>query len=493
MQSATGKRLLMLELDSLSLPFLRQHAEQLPTFRALLESGALVQTDTTADIASASVWPTFATGQLPGGHGHYFPFQWLAGEMRFCRSYAAAWKGALDYEPFWYALARRGVECIVLDAVQAVPHPNPPCLEINDWSAQSSGQPQASDPAVLAELRRRFGRRPIGMEITVAKSRRLSMSLQRQAIRSLRQKADAILWLGQARPWRFYLASIQDVHRAGHNLWPAAGEFASDVPEDALLNVYRVLDEQVGRILRAYDDGDTHIVLFTLNGMAPNRAQNHLLPQLLHRLNQLYLTGKRDRSVSRRRPGLMAALRDSLPARLQYSANRLLGERIQDWVVNREYTGGLDWTRTLSFAVPTGGEGLIRLNVRGRERAGALGPDGSCMTSYLEWLRERILAVRLSGSGKPLVSEFLLLRELYPGPRGDLLPDIALKWAPSAPANEIWSEDVGTICNRLTTGRGGNHTGEAFAFLAGTLNCSEQRGRLRHIRDYAPLASRLLA
>jgi predicted AlkP superfamily phosphohydrolase/phosphomutase len=483
----------MLELDSLSLPFLRRHAEQLPTFRALLESGTLVQTDSTANIASASVWPTFATGQLPGSHGHYFPFQWHAGEMRYYRNYAAAWKGALDYEPFWYALARRGVECIVLDAVQAVPHPNPPCLEINDWSAQSSGRPKASDPTVLAELRRRFGRRPIGMEITVAKSRRLSQSLQRQALRSLRQKADAILWLGRSRPWRFYLASIQDAHRAGHNLWPAAGEFASDAPEDALLTVYRVLDQQVDRIVRAYDDGNTHVVLFTLNGMGPNRAQNHFLPQLLHRLNHLYLTGKCEQAVSRRRPGLMATLRDGVPARLQYEANRLLGEQIQDWVVNREYTGGLDWPHTLSFAVPTGGEGLIRLNLRGRERAGALEPDGARMASYLEWLRERILAVRVSGSAEPLVSEFLLLRELYPGSRNDLLPDIALKWAPAAPATEVWSEDVGTIRNRLTTGRGGNHTGEAFAFLTGTPHCSEQQGSLRHIRDYASLADRLLA
>jgi predicted AlkP superfamily phosphohydrolase/phosphomutase len=489
--SATG-RLLMLELDSLSLSFIQQHVGQLPTFGRLLDAGEPVQTGTTADIASASVWPTFASGHLPGGHGRYFPFQWHAGKMRFCRDYAPDWRGALDYEPFWYELARRGVDSMVLDAVQSSPNPNPPCLEINDWSAQSSGHAVASDRQLLAELQRRFGRRPIGMEITVAKSRRLAQSLQRRAIDSLQRKADAIIWLGQQRPWRFYLASIQDAHRAGHNLWPVEGEFASDAPPDALLNVYRALDERLGRILQAFDDGATCIILFTLNGMGPNRAQNHFVAQVLHRLNRLYLTGACERAISDRRPGLMAQLRDRLPAGAQYAANRLLGERVQDWVVNRELTGGLDWAVTPSFAVASGGEGLIRLNISGREREGLLGPDHSAIARYVEWLRERLMAIRVTASGEPLIEEFILVHERYPGPRSALLPDIALKWAPASPATEICSDDIGTIRNRLTTGRGGNHTGESFALLTGTSDSRAQGGGLRHITDYRTLATQLL-
>jgi predicted AlkP superfamily phosphohydrolase/phosphomutase len=482
----------MLELDSLSLPFIQQHVGQLPTFGRLLESGGPVHTETTADIASASVWPTFASGVPPGGHGHYFPFQWHADDMRYYRDYAPDWRGALDYEPFWLDLARCGIDCMVLDAVQSVPSRHPRCLEINDWSAQSSGHAVASDRQLLAELQRRFGRRPIGMEVTVTKSRRLARSLQQRAIDSLQRKADAIIWLGQSRPWRFFLASIQDAHRAGHNLWPVQGEFASDAPPDALVSVYRALDERLGRMLSAFDDGDTHIVLFTLNGMGPNRAQNHLLPQILHRLNRLYLTGACERTVSRRRPGAMALLRDRLPPGVQYAANRLLGERVQDWVVNREFTGGLQWSQTPSFAVASGGEGLVRLNVSGRERKGMLGPDGNAIARYVGWLRERILQIRVAASGEPLVDRFLLLHDHFPGPRSQLLPDIALRWAPSCPATEICSDDIGTIRNRLKTGRGGNHTGESFACMTGTPECRAQAGGLRSITDYRALAARLL-
>ena len=90
-------RVLLLELDSLSLDFVSAHLSSLPTLRSLLDGGGqLVETRSTADIASASVWPTFATGELPGVHGHYYPFQWHAGKMRFYRPYRRAWRGGLE-------------------------------------------------------------------------------------------------------------------------------------------------------------------------------------------------------------------------------------------------------------------------------------------------------------------------------------------------------------------------------------------------------------
>jgi hypothetical protein len=171
----------MLELDSVSLPFIRQNLEHLPTMKRLLDQGQLVETGSTADIASASVWPTFASGKQPGEHGHYFPFQWHPEAMKFYRPYR--------------------MNCLVLDAVQSVPHAPPSCLEINDWSAQSSGHVLTSDQAVLDELKKRFGKRPIGIEVPVQKSRKLSSALQTRLLDSLKLKSDAIIWLGQAKDW----------------------------------------------------------------------------------------------------------------------------------------------------------------------------------------------------------------------------------------------------------------------------------------------------
>ncbi len=486
------KRVLMLELDSLSLSFIRENLDKLKTIAKLLTEGRLVETGSTADIASASVWPTFVSGKLPGEHGHYFPFQWHAEDMYFYRPYKKAWCGALDYEPFWHELAKDGLECMVLDAVQTVPQPDSPCLEINNWSAQSSGKALASDPKVLDELRRRFGRRPIGADVPVSKSRRLTSSLLTQALRSLKQKSDAIIWLGQSRNWQFYLASIQDLHRAGHNFWPAEGDFASDVAPGALLQMYQAMDQAIARILTALQDENTTVILFTLNGMAPNKAQNHFLPQILSRLNRLYLTGESPKEISRGRDGLMARLRDQVPPLFQFFATRALGEKVQDWVVNREFTGALNWASTPSFPLVTGGEGLIRLNLKGREREGILSSSDSSRDRYVDWLTERILDIRVVNSGEALVSDVIDVHDLYPGDHSWLLPDIALKWAPAAPATEIHSNEIGTIRHKLKTGRGGNHTGDSFALISGDIGGAGIASGLAHIKDYKKLVKELL-
>ncbi len=469
------KRVLMLELDSLSLSFIRENLDKFKMIAKLLTEGRLVETGSTADIASASVWPTFASGKLPGEHGHYFPFQWHAEDMYFYRSYGKAWRGALDYEPFWHEL----------------PRPDSPCLEINNWSAQSSGRALTSDPEVLDELQRRFGRRPIGADVPVSKSRRLTSSLLAQALHSVKQKTDAIIWLGQSRDWQFYLASIQDLHRAGHNFWPVEGDFASDVAPGALLRVYQAMDQAIARILTTLQDENTSVILFTLNGMAPNKAQNHFLPQILSRLNRLYLTGEYPKDMARGRDGLMARMRDRVPPLFQFLATRALGEKVQDWVVNREFTGALNWVYTPSFPLVTGGEGLIRLNLKGREREGILSSRDGSRERYVEWLTKHILDIRVVNSGEALVSDVIDVHELYPGDHSLLLPDIALKWAPAAPATEIHSNEIGTIRHELKTGRGGNHTGDSFALISGDIGGASIASGLAHIKDYKELVKEL--
>lgn len=486
-------RVLLLELDSLSLAFIHRHLDALPVFKALLTSGEVVHTASTGDIASASVWPTFNAGKLPGDHGHYFPFQWHQQKLHYYRPYKSAWKGELEYEPFWYGLARDGQKCQVLDAVQCIPAADSPCLEIHDWSSQSSGTALSTDHAVLKELKSRFGARPIGAEVPVTKSYSQSSSLFASILASLKKKSEAIIWLGQSRDWQFYLASIQDIHRAGHNLWPAKGEFTSDVDSEALLTAYQALDREVGTITDALVDDRTFPILFTLNGMSNNRAQNHLLPQILSGLNRQYLCGETGHDVSTHRSGIFARLRDGIPPGIQLVATRVLGENVQDWVVNREFKGGLSWSETPSFTLPTGGEGLIRLNVRGRERDGMLSMEDGSRDEYVAWLRDRVMAIKDTRTGGRLVQDFVEVQKLYPGPKAHLLPDIALIWAPEEPATEVISPDIGRVRSKLRTGRGGNHTGEAFAILPQRTAATGIGAQLEHITDYAAIVEELLA
>ena len=98
----------------------------------------------------------------------------------------------------------------------------------------------------------------------------------------------------------------------------------------------------------------------------------------------------------------------------------------------------------------------------------------------------------MTQTNEPLIDEIVLSRDAFPGSYSYLLPDLFLTWHPEAPATEITSPDLGTISAILKTGRGGSHTGDSFAVIAGD---GAPRGlpSLSHICDYKPYVKRFFA
>jgi len=483
----SNARVLMFAIDAMSLPFTRSHIHDLPTLKTLMERGVLVEPESTGKYFSASTWPTFASTKSIGEHGQYFPFQWDAAHLKQRRLFDPAWRGEFAFEPFWHEFARAGISSTVLDIGFVQNDRSAPCRQISNWSYQETANADASDPRLLAQIQRRFGRRPIGREIPVPKSRALCAKIREHMIASLERKGDAILWLMEQDDWRFFLAGFYELHRAGHNLWPIEGAFASQSDAESLLQVYRALDRQIQRILTRAQDEHTTVVVFALHGMAPNMAQDHFLPKIMSALNARYLAEHGFAPGRAGRESLMAHLRKLVPYNLQYAAANLLGERIQDWVVNQAVIGGHDWARTPSFRVSSGGEGYLRLNIKGREARGFFEPDSAELHHYVDWLEKALLKIRVAKTGEPLVKSILHTSELFPGPKSHFLPDLILKWVPTEPAEHIWSEDIGNIHERLRTGRGGNHAGGSFAVVAGP-GANSAPFELVHIKDLGRFA-----
>jgi predicted AlkP superfamily phosphohydrolase/phosphomutase len=485
------RRLMMLGLDAASLPFIRDNLGKLPVMASLLDGGELHELETPAEHLSASVWPTFSTGKPPGEHGQYFPFQWSAKDGRYRRLADPHWSEEFDVEPFWHRVARAGVPTIAFDIAHALHDERAPCLQITNWSYQSSGAAKASDPDVLKDIQRRFGRRPIGPEVPVPKTARQCSALRDSLVAAVRAKGDATLYLMQ-RPWALFVTGWYEAHRAGHNLWPVEGDFASDAAPDAMLAVYEETDRQLGRVLAALDGTGASLLLFALHGMEPNRAQDHFLTEILRRLNALYLG--HDASGSKRPAALnaMALLRRAVPPTLQYNAASLLGEHVQDWVVNRSLTGGRDWRATPSFPILSGGEGLIRLNVKGRETPGFFAPGDGELSDYVEWLKARLSAIEVAETGERLIRGIAEADDVFPGERRHFLPDLILDWAPEAPVHRITSPDIGEIEVSLATGRGGNHNALAFLVARGADVFLDAVGQVRAISDLGGVAEALL-
>lgn len=479
----------VIALDSTPFHYLQDNIDSLPNLGKIIKQGHLITTKSPATLLSAGPWQTFASGLLPGEQGHYFPLQWDPSLMKF----VPIKENSLVFEPFWNDLARSGVETIVFDAMSVPVTKDMPGIQVFNWNTQSNFASNSNRPEILQEIKRRFGNKPIGNEIPVKKSRKKLARDRDRLIRSARLKTDAMIWLMQKFEWDLFITAYYEGHRAGHNFWPIWEDFASDPPEDAMLDVYRELDVQFGRLLSALDLSDTALVLFSMHGMTAGFSQDHFLLPVMDRINALYLSERGLTAATRRGPGIARFLRQTVPPFVQRGIREVVGQTIQDWLIDKEWRGGKDWQATPALPVPGGGDvGFIRLNIRGRERDGFLPASAEERSDYLEFLCRHLDALRVKPTNQKLIRKIVMTDEEFPGPLSSRLPDVLLVWGPEDPATEIWSNELGTIKASLKTGRGGNHTGDSFAVLAGAVGDVEELPALDHIRDYSGFFRQLL-
>jgi hypothetical protein len=245
-----------------------------------------------------------------------------------------------------------------------------------------------------------------------------------------RRRVDAALWLLSQHPdWELFVTVLSEPHSAGEQLWhgidpthPAAHTPTAAQAGRRLREVYRAVDDALGRFVAALPD-DVTFVVFSMHGMGVNDADVAsmvLLPELMHRLetgHQLLVsppaphweadgfpplvpdTGwtpfvngrlRGDRSPAARvrgvvgealyratrrfrqeppKTGTVGALGRPIPPESRRTPEEVGVPRSSvDWQIAMRYRDS--WPSVEAFALPTFYDGRIRLNVRGREPAG---------------------------------------------------------------------------------------------------------------------------
>jgi predicted AlkP superfamily phosphohydrolase/phosphomutase len=478
----------MIGLDSADIDFLTASLGSLPNLRALFEGGTLTRLRSPAGFMSASVWPTFSTGQLPGVHGHYYPMQWDPSTMRL-RRVSADWLG---FEPWWYELGRRGLPITTLNVQVLCTNSTAPGIEVVNWGAQSFDHFRCNVPELGREIRRRFGEHPMGPDVPLRMSGPRLQALRRELLEGVRRRGELMRFVMGQADWRLCISVFTECHRAGHYFWPAPGPHVLEDPGSALLDVHRALDREIGQILAGVDLRETTVIVFALHSMGPNTSQLHFVPEVLDRINAGFRPVP-DGLPARPQRSLMRVLRDRLPAKLQEAIARHVPESVRDWVTSRAFGGGIDWERAPGLLLPSGGEVLLRCNLVGRERLGALIEESEAQRRYVERVRDTLLELRVADTGAPLVRQVVFPTWDFDGPRHHVLPDVAAVWNALAPATEIYSPSLGPFRASLATGRSGNHHAAAFAVVAGRRPEPGQAPELRDLTSFAGYVRALLS
>ena len=146
-----------------------------------------------------------------------------------------------------------------------------------------------------------------------------------------------------------------------------------------------------------------------------------------------------------------------------------------NWVPGSWYA--CDWPQMRAFALPGLDEGMIRLNVRGREPDGLIDPKD--YHSELENLERLLSGIRDPRTGQPVVTGFYRTRHdpMQDGP--DLPPaDFIIEWS-KATVDAFVCPQIGQI-GPVPLRRIGGHSAEGFAWFNGPNFTAS---------DYAPISA----
>lgn len=441
------RKVLVVGLDAAEPQLLREWAAagELPHVAGLLAGGA-ARVVNAPGLYEGAVWPSFATGLDPSGHG------------RTCfrrfdpRTYRDRDVSPLDVAgaPFWVTAARAGLAAVVFDVPKSAPSAEANLRQVCDWGTHDHdfARPRGSPPGLAAEVGRRFGADPVGScdvpRHGAAAYANFVVGLAGRA----RLRGEIASWLLADDAWHLAIVVFSESHCVGHQCWHLH-EIRSDSPaaiEDPVRRVYRAIDAEVGRLLHHAGE-DTDVLLFASHGMGPHRSGNHLLDAVLRHLDDgaPVATGDRGaswlRTVWRRLPAPLSAALDPLRRAVRTPLESALlapGRRRRRFfaVPNNEVCGG------------------VRLNLEGREAAGQVGSHQAA--TLIGRLRDELLAL-VHDDGSPAVADVVVAAQRFTGPHTAVLPDLLVVWNPARPITALRLRDGTTVRGGRQGFRSGDH------------------------------------
>lgn len=475
----------MIGLDSADAELIEQWSADgtLPTLAALRRDGTWGRLRTTAEVMHVSAWPTIYTGVSPGHHGMYHAFQIRVGEQAVHRTRPTD----CPLPPFWKLLDRAGRKCVVMDAFMGYPldgFHGVQILEYGTWTWFS--EPSVTPNGLGHEVGRRFGRYP-GPEHSEVLTVPEPVRFRDRLIAGAGVKRDVVRWLLREQPWEMAFVTFAEPHGAGHYLWHVGDkDYPAHPPgrvpgaEHALREVYAAVDQAIGSVLAEVDDDATTVFVVSGDGMGPNYAGSHLLPDALRRLGIFRGAsgssgrggaGRSDSGGSHRNGGVASAIRQAIPLSVRHAVTRCLPRSMRYRLSMKWVNSAIDWERTKVFCIPNSNEGYLRVNLEGREPRGTVA-QGAPYEDLLAEMQTRLSELVVPSPARPAVQRVVRIDDVFPGPERRHLPDLVVSWdAQARVLGELYSERCGPINGpagyQIAPYYTGNHRPNAFVLARG--------------------------
>jgi len=478
MSISNSSKVLAIGIDAAEPTLIRRLIEekQMPVLESLLGEGKWLRVKSPAHIGSGSVWPTFITGEEPTVHGVYSEWLWQPARMKLERYHGR------ELVPFWKELAREGVSVGVLDVPFAIPVGLSEGFEIFEWWAHdmTDGHMRVEPREILSIVNQvrshpltenRFGN-------AVPDNHEELKKLSQACIEGVRLRGMLGQRLIEETKPRLCVIVFPECHHAGHQMWHTVvpghdiyhgKPFTTRPPvEPALKDIYREVDQQIGRLINAAGSAAS-VFVFSLHGMRAALGSPGFLPALLCEHGFSALKGWRQQSWTERALALIAATKRNTPIglrKLYYSSvSPIVAQRLAQPTMMPQY----DWTNTRAFSLPTDQFGWIRINLTGREAEGSVSPnhyDDVCRE-----LQDLLLSLK-SEDGMAFVRTVNRTTSSVEQALVHKLPDLVVHWEDAIFRSPLTIKDS-KIATQLIGIKTGQHASEGFCILNGSNDFAE--------------------
>lgn len=489
-----ARPVLVVGLDALSPSLLEQWMDhgELPVLAALARQGTYARQRNYSFYRTENSWLTLLHGCSPEISHEWGHQAYDAGSYRVIEWASYAFR---KFPPF-YALGDRK-RVAVFDVPLTGLVDDVDGIQLLGWGTEVNQILRQSSPAdLMAEMISRHGRHPLYDTITNADDGSETLSyripsiydvhrlrrVRDQLLSAVRQRTAILREILRRDCWDLVFCAYGEIHTAGHLFWhvgrqhPIAEALLRQAGSDFMLDVMKGIDRALADLM---DDvsGETDVYVLSPHGMQGNSLDLYsmvFLPELLYRWSSGKMAFKGARAGS--------AL---LPPRLDYSRHwrdeiwdlrTHHGEQVLESPLSQEARGDpLDWDpgnwyrplwpKMRAFSLPGYSEGLVRLNVVGRDGPGGIAPGDFATTC--DELTAIIDALTDARSGERMVERIVRVRN-QPGLNSSTASsaDLMVVWREGLVTDVVEHPHFGQI-GPVPFFRTGGHATEGFVLARG--------------------------
>jgi predicted AlkP superfamily phosphohydrolase/phosphomutase len=382
----------------------------LPSLSRLLGEGSGGVLRSTTHPLTPHAWATLVTGVNAARHGIWdFTERDESGyRLRFVN-------GSFRRAPaVWDRLTAKGRVSGLVGIPFTWPAPRIEGFSVAGFDAAAREEGMTYPPELVSELARRYGSIELDNRFPIGKDGRVDLDIVRRAAD---QKVDLTLWLAERfEPSLLFIVFMAADH-IQHLCWD---DWERDGAASPVAEVYRILDERVGRLLE-WLGPERDVMVVSDHGAGRLHGVVNLNAWLAGQGYLSYVGG--GARLGRRAVDRVFELRRHVPDRLRSAVKRRL-PALRERAYEREEYSAIDWESTQAFSYGTFGNVVV--NVRGREAHGVVSPGDEYERVRAD-IAEKLLDLRGPG-GEPIVAAVHRREDLFEGPELDKVPDLLVEF-----------------------------------------------------------------